>query len=54
MAPVCTMEIVYNAVWPAVRPSPAPHHLGSLKSAMVGGFIPWKLANAINQVFNFY
>ena len=47
-------QYFFNAVLPAVCFSLALYHLGSLKSAMVGGFTPWKLANAINQVFNFY
>ena len=47
-------QYFFNAVLPVVCFSLAPYHLGSLKSAMVGGVTPWKLANAINQVFNFY
>ena len=47
-------QYLFTAVLPAVCFSLAPYHLGSLKSAMAEGFTPWKLANAINQVFNFY
>lgn len=46
-------RVFFNAVLPVVCFSLAPYHLGSLKSAMVE-VTPWKLANAINQVFNFY
>lgn len=53
MSRVCTMNVLYHAGLPALSLSPT-HHTGSLKSAMVGGFTPRKLANAINQVFNFY
>lgn len=49
---VCRAEILSHGAHLFPTPHPAMH-VGSLKSATVGIFTPWKLSNVVNQGFPF-
>lgn len=53
LLPLCGNNILEQLPWGVSCQLHVPRHCGSLKSAVVGIFTPWKLANPTNQSFYF-